>query len=84
MRSPRHDDALTRFGAEVGGRFLEEHELFDLRKSPQLSVYAKPWTIMFDTYDVSAPGGWGRTYTRILNSTAYSPFSRMTTPKLRP
>jgi hypothetical protein len=65
MRSPRHDDALTRFAAEVGGTFLEEYELFGLRKSPQVSVFAKPWTVMFDTYDVSAPGGWGRTYTRV-------------------
>lgn len=68
MRSPRHDDALTRFAAEVGGTFLEEYELFGLRKSPQVSVYVKPWTIMFDTYDVSAPGGWGRSYTRVRTS----------------
>ena len=65
MRSPRHDDVLTRFAAEVGGRFLNGHELFDLRKPPQVSVYVKPWNIIFDTHEVSGPGGWGTSYTRV-------------------
>jgi hypothetical protein len=65
MRSPLHDEALTRFATEVGGTFLQGYELFGLRKPPQVSVYTKPWTILFDTYDVSAPGGWARSYTRV-------------------
>ena len=65
MTSPGYDDVFMRFSADVGGTFLQERYLFGFRKPPQVSVYVKPWIIMFDTHEVAGLGDSGTTYTRV-------------------